>query len=158
MPTPPGTSEVVSQTGLLAIAAGTPLARVSQAGLLAVERGLPQARISQFGLLVIVPNVSVVTMPGTLDISPSRVSPNQTKTVTFILNGSTWASAPTITPSGLAGVSVGAVTLVNPTTATAPVTYGATAGTVTFTESSGGATINQRVGLTIRWVPRRSYR
>jgi hypothetical protein len=93
----------------------------------------------------------------TLGVSPSKVAPNQVRTITFILSGGTWAVAPGITPSGVAGVSVGTVTLVNPTTATAPVTYGATGGTVTFTESSGGATRNQLVGTLMRWVPRRAY-
>jgi hypothetical protein len=89
----------------------------------------------------------------TLDISPSRVSPSQTRVITFILNGGTWGSAPGIVPSGLAGVSVGTVTLVNPTLATAPVTYGSNTGTVTFTESSVSAAKNQAVGTIQRMVP-----
>jgi hypothetical protein len=93
-------------------------------------------------------------MAATLDISPTKVAPNQTKVITFILNGGTWSAAPGITPSGLTGVSVGAVTLVNPTTATAAVTYPATGGVVTFTESTVSATRNQAVGTLMHWVPR----
>jgi hypothetical protein len=93
----------------------------------------------------------------TLDISPTKVTPNQTRVVQFILNGGTWAVAPTLTPSGPAstGVSIGAVTLVNPTLATASVTYGAATGTLTWTESSGNAARNQLVGALVHWVPRR---
>jgi hypothetical protein len=88
-----------------------------------------------------------------LDVSPSKVSPNQTRTVQFILNGGTWGVAPGITPSGLAGVSVGLVTLINPTLCSAPVTYGSATGTCTFTESSVSATRNQIVGTLMRIVP-----
>lgn len=96
-------------------------------------------------------------MAATLDISPTKVTPNQVRTVSFILNGGTWASAPGLTPSGAAssGVSIGSVTLVNPTLATASVTYGASTGTLTWTESSGNATRNQLVGPLVHWVPRR---
>jgi hypothetical protein len=93
----------------------------------------------------------------TLDISPTKVKPSQTRVIQFILNGGTWAVAPTLTPSGAAsaGVSIGAVTLVNPTLATASVTYGSAVGTLTWTESSGNAAHNQLVGALIHWVPRR---
>jgi hypothetical protein len=157
MPTPPASSEVVSQTGLLAVEKGTPAARASQTGILAVVGGTPRAAVSQAGILVIISSASVVDppVPATLDISPTRVSPNQVRTITFILNGGTWASAPGITPSGLAGVAVGAVTLVSPTICTASVTYPPTGGTCTFTESSVSATRNQLVGTLMRWAPHR---
>jgi hypothetical protein len=93
----------------------------------------------------------------TLDISPTKVTPGQTRVVQFILNAGTWGAAPTLTPSGAAstGVSIGTVTLVNPTLATASVTYGTATGTLTWTESSGSATRNQLVGALVHWVPRR---
>lgn len=93
----------------------------------------------------------------TLDISPTKVTPGQTRVISFILNSGTWGVAPTLTPSGAAsaGVSIGSVTLVNPTLATASVTYGATSGTLTWTESSVSATRNQLVGALVHWVPRR---
>lgn len=82
----------------------------------------------------------------TLDVSPSWVRSNRIRQVTFIGGGTTWLSgAPLFTPSGLAGVSIGAVTVVNNTTATAQVTYGTNVGTVTWTDSTTSATIRQRV-------------
>ena len=93
----------------------------------------------------------------TLDISPTKVTPSQERVITFILNGGTWGAAPTLTPSGAAstGVSIGTVTLVSPTIATASVTYGTATGTLTWTESAGSATRNQIVGSLVHWVPRR---
>jgi len=90
----------------------------------------------------------------TLDVSPTRVAPNQSRTVTWIGSGTSWLSAaPTFTPSGLAGVSVGAVTVVSDTVATATVTYGTATGILTWTDSTTSQTRNQRVGTILRWVP-----
>lgn len=97
----------------------------------------------------------------TLDVSPSKVAPSQTRTITWIGSGTTYTSgAPTFTPSGAAssGVSVGSVTVVNDTVATASVTYGTATGTLTWTDSTTSATRNQIVGTLARWVPRRMGR
>lgn len=96
-------------------------------------------------------------MAATLDISPTKVAPGQTRTISFILNDGTWGAAPALTPSGDAstGVSIGTVTLVSPTLATADVTYGTATGILTWTEDSVSATRNQRVGSLLHWVPRR---
>jgi hypothetical protein len=95
----------------------------------------------------------------TLSVSPTRVRANQTKVITFVGSGTAWG-APTFTPSGVVGVSCGAVTVLSATTATAPVTYGANPGTVTWTDSTTGATTHQLIGgrITPLWAPHRPYR
>ena len=73
----------------------------------------------------------------TLNVSPSWVRSNRTRKVTWIGGGTTWLSgAPTFTPSGLAGCSCGAVTVVNDIVATVDVTYGTAVGTVVWTDST----------------------
>ena len=91
-----------------------------------------------------------------LDVSPTKARPSRTITMTFIGNGTAWGS-PTFTPSGVAGVSCGSVTVLSPTLATAPVTFGANTGTVTWTDSTTAATRNQLVSNSLypRWVPSR---
>jgi hypothetical protein len=94
-------------------------------------------------------------MPATLDVSPSWVKSNRTSTVTFIGVGTSWLSgAPTFTPSVVAGVSCGAVTVISDTLARAPVTYGTNVGVITWTDSTTAATIRQRVSQAGRpkWV------
>jgi hypothetical protein len=92
----------------------------------------------------------------TLDVSPTRVRPNRVQVVTFIGNGTAWGS-PTFTPSGVAGVSCGAVSVISPTVATAPVTYGSATGVIVWTDSTTSATRNQIVSASLnpRWVPSR---
>ena len=92
----------------------------------------------------------------TLDVSPTRIAPNQSRLITWIGAGTAWkSSAPTFTPSGAAssGVSAGGVTVVSDTVATATVTYGASTGILTWTDSTTSATRNQQVGTIMRWVP-----
>jgi hypothetical protein len=94
----------------------------------------------------------------TLDVSPTKVRPSRVQTITFIGAGTTWTgSAPTFTPSGVAGVSAGSVTVVSDTVATAPVTYGAAVGLVTWTDSTTSATKKQLVStlLFAKWTPPR---
>ena len=96
----------------------------------------------------------------TLDVSPHWIRGNSNiSTVTFIGTGTTWQStAPTFTPSGLAGVSCGSVTVVSNLVATAPVTAGTTNGNVTWTDSTTSATCKQYVGgHRPYFVPRRSH-
>lgn len=92
----------------------------------------------------------------TLGVSPSRVPANQTRTIKLIGSGTTWGTtAPTFTPSGLAGVSGTNRVVQGDTLATLDVTYGANRGVVTWTDSTTGATANQVVGgpMTPHWVP-----
>ena len=94
----------------------------------------------------------------TLDISPTFVRPSQTRTILFIGAGTSWqSSAPTFTPSGVAGVSCGSVTVLSNTLASAPVTYGANAGVLTWTDSTTSATRNQSIQgrLPVKYVPPR---
>jgi hypothetical protein len=98
----------------------------------------------------------------TLGVSPSKVSPNQTKLITWIGAGTSWVTGnPVFTPSGDAssGLMVGSVTIVSDTIATAMVTYGTATGTLTWTvtDNVGSATVNQIVGTLIRWMPGRAY-
>lgn len=93
-----------------------------------------------------------------LDVSPSKILPNATRTVTFVGSGTAWLSgAPTFTPSGVSGVSVdGDVTVVSDTVARAGVIYGASVGTLTWTDSTTSETRNQLVTQTLpRIAPRR---
>jgi hypothetical protein len=95
----------------------------------------------------------------TLDVSPTKVRPNETYAISFIGGGTSWLSTPpTFTPSGLAGVSAGSVTVVSDVLATAPVTFPAAGGVVTWTDSTTSATRNQLVmsyGLLHTFIPRR---
>jgi hypothetical protein len=82
----------------------------------------------------------------TLDTSPSRVAISQTREVIFIGTGTSWLSAaPTFTPSGLAGVTCGSVTVLSDTVATAPVTYGGNRGVVTWSDNTTSAQARQGV-------------
>ncbi len=96
----------------------------------------------------------------TLDVSPIRVLANQTRTITFIGGSTTWLSgAPTFTPSGVSGVSVsGPVTVVSDTVATASVIFGATKGTLVWTDSTTSATRNQLVGQVLHMIWGNRYR
>ena len=91
-----------------------------------------------------------------LYVSPSKVRPNNTRVLTFTGTGTSWlTSAPTFTPSGLAGVSLSGLTVQSNTIATATATYASNRGTVTWTDSTTAATWNQHVGTLPHWVPRR---
>jgi hypothetical protein len=92
----------------------------------------------------------------TLGVSPTRVRPGQTRTIQFIGSGTAWGtSAPTFTPSGLAGVSGTGLVVASNGLASLSVTYGAAKGVLTWTDSTTGATVNQVVGgrITPLWVP-----
>lgn len=94
----------------------------------------------------------------TLGVSPTRIGANQSRTVMFIGSGTAWGtSAPTFTPSGVAGVSGSGLSVASNTLATLSVTYGAGHGVLTWTDSTTGATVNQVVGgrITPSWVPHR---
>jgi len=94
----------------------------------------------------------------TLDVSPTKVRPSHVRKLTYIGSGTTWTvSPPTFTPTGVAGVSAGSVTVVSDTVATATVTYGAAVGLVTWTDSTTSATKKQLVStlLYAHWLPRR---
>lgn len=92
----------------------------------------------------------------TLHVSPSKIRPNAVHAVTFIGSGTSWLSdAPTFTPTGVSGISVGAVTVLSDTVATAPVTYDTATGTATWEDSTTSETVNQLVGTIPKWAPRR---
>lgn len=93
-----------------------------------------------------------------LDISPTRVRPSRTQTITFIGTGTAWKSgAPVFTPTGVSGVSAGSVTVVSDTVATAPITYGSSVGTISWADSTTAATRNQIVSASLypKFIPRR---
>jgi hypothetical protein len=65
---------------------------------------------------------------------------NQTAYVlTLYGTGTAWmTTAPAFSIAGVAGVSVGATTVISDGTATVPITTGTTAGTATITDNSNG--------------------
>ena len=101
----------------------------------------------------------ILFVQASLSVSPGRIPLSATTTVTFHGVGSTWLSTPpTFTPAGVAGVSAGSPTVINDTTATVPVTTGATPGTVTWTESTLGKTTTQTVlNKAPIYLPRRRW-
>lgn len=89
-------------------------------------------------------NPALVT--ATLAVSPAVINTDSTVTVTWTGSGTTWLSvAPTFTPSGVSGVSSGAVTVDSDTQAHATVTTGSNTGTVTWTDSTTSKTATQIV-------------
>lgn len=92
----------------------------------------------------------------TLHVSPSRVRPSHTITLTFTGSGTHWRTvAPSLSVSGLAGVTIGDITVLSDTLATADVTYGPARGIATWLESNSGAVWSQHVTAIARWVPKR---
>lgn len=89
-------------------------------------------------------------------ISPFRVSPSATTTVTVYGTGTTFTSSISLAISGVSGASLGSTTVVNDTKATVPVTAGSTRGTATITDSVSGATVKLTIAKARpKWVPRR---
>jgi hypothetical protein len=89
-----------------------------------------------------------------LSLNPGRIPPSATSTVTFIGTGTTWnTNAPTFTAAGAPASdgswSVGTVTVISDTSATAPVTAGVTVGTVTWTDSAYGETAQQTIATSV---------
>ena len=90
-----------------------------------------------------------------LHVSPSRIRPGATHTVVFTGTGTAWlSSTPTFSVSGVAGISVGALTVTADALASAPVTYGTATGTATWTDSTTGATVKQIVGFVPKFIAR----
>lgn len=82
----------------------------------------------------------------TLAVSPAVLNTSTVTVVTWTGSGTTWlGTPPTFTPSGVSGVSCGAVTVVSDTSAYANVTTGTNTGTVTWQDSSTLATATQLV-------------
>jgi hypothetical protein len=75
-----------------------------------------------------------------LSVLPNIFVAGTSGPVTFTGTGTTWLStAPTFTTTGISGVTVGSVTVVSNTIATATVTASATTGTVQFVDSTTSA-------------------
>jgi hypothetical protein len=93
-------------------------------------------------------SVTYTSTPQTLAVGPSAITTSGTTTVTWTGGGTFWtSSAPTFTPTGVAGVSVGSVTVTSDTSASATVTTGPTGGTITWTDSTTSATATQIVAI-----------
>ncbi len=83
------------------------------------------------------------TATATLAVSPTTGTVSTTPGLTFTGVNTLWNSEnPTglITAAGVSGVSLGTITVVNDTSATATLTIGSSTGTETFTDTSTGAT------------------
>jgi hypothetical protein len=91
-------------------------------------------------------NAAYSSLAQTFSLSVADLAISASTGVTLTGVGTLWStSAPTFTPSGVAGVSVGTATVVNNTTATATITTGAAMGTVTFADSTTSATSTANV-------------
>jgi hypothetical protein len=94
----------------------------------------------------------------TLDVSPTITRPNRTRVVQFIGTGTSWmANPPTFWTTGVGEITVNSTTVLSDTQVEASVTYGPLTGTLTWQDSTTGATRNQLVCTSIRahWTPRR---
>jgi len=101
-------------------------------------------------------NPALVTT--TLSVSPPVLNTSTVTVVTWTGSGTSWlGTPPTFTPSGVSGVSCGAVTVDSDTQAHANVTTGTSTGTITWTDSTTSQTATQLVqfaGMTnVRVVP-----
>ncbi len=86
-------------------------------------------------------SVAYTSTPQTLAVTPGALPTSATTVETFTGGGTFWlTSAPTFTPTGVAGVSIGTVTVTSNTSAHGPVTTGTATGTITWTDSTTGAT------------------
>ena len=92
-----------------------------------------------------------VVPPPTLSCSPGRINPGATATVTFTGTFTSWTtSPPTFTSTSPSISSIGTVTVISDTQATASVTASMTSGTATITDSSTGATTTIRITSLVR--------
>lgn len=94
----------------------------------------------------------------TLSVSPAVLNTSTVTVVTWTGSGTSWlGTPPTFTPSGVSGVSCGAVTVDSDTQAHADVTTGTSTGTITWQDSTTSKTATQLVqfaGMTnVRVVP-----
>lgn len=97
---------------------------------------------------------------------PSRLRASTTTPVVFTGSGTSWLSSPpSLSGSGVAGVSAGAAEVTGDAEFVVPVTTGSATGTITWTEATYGLEATQVVGGTAvvqmlrpRPTPRRSRR
>ncbi len=81
-----------------------------------------------------------------LGVSPTTINTAAVTTVTFTGSGTTWTGTPpTFTPTGVAGVSTASLNVLTDTSATLVVTTLGTTGTITWDDSTTGATATQIV-------------
>jgi hypothetical protein len=93
-------------------------------------------------------SVAYTSTPQTLAVTPGALPASSTTPETFTGGGTFWlTSAPTFTPTGVAGVSIGTVTVDSNTQARANITTGTATGTITWTDSTTGATVTELVAL-----------
>jgi hypothetical protein len=79
-------------------------------------------------------------------VTPGALPTSATTPEIFYGGGTFWLTTPpTFTPTGVAGVSCGTVSVISNTEAHAPITTGATTGTITWTDSTTGATVTEPV-------------
>jgi hypothetical protein len=91
--------------------------------------------------------IAYTSNPQTLAVTPGALPTSSTTAETFTGGGTFWlTSTPTFGPaSAPAGVSIGAVTVDSNTQARANITTGAATGTITWTDSTTGATVTELV-------------
>jgi hypothetical protein len=87
-----------------------------------------------------------------VNVAPTRGRPSSDTIVIFTGNATSWLSdAPTFTPTGVADVSIGSVSVVTDTQASAVITASTSTGTVTITDSTtDAATLFVVVGASAR--------
>lgn len=81
-----------------------------------------------------------------MSASPASIRAGRTTVVTLTGVGTSWTTAPpALSVAGVAGVTLGSVTVVSDAVLTAPVTTGEAVGTLTYTDATTGLSATQLV-------------